>query len=63
MGINIISLYSMDGINVYIIYNMKEKKICVCKHAVLVTKVSENGISTYCIKCGKSYNKYKTKKL
>jgi hypothetical protein len=57
MGVNIISIYSLDSINVYFNNSMKEKKICVCKHAVIVNKVSENGISTYCIKCGKAYNK------
>jgi hypothetical protein len=36
---------------------MKAKEICVCKHPSPVTKVSENGILAYCMKCGKTYKK------
>jgi hypothetical protein len=36
---------------------MKEKEICVCKNPDPVSKVSENGIFTYCMKCSKTYKK------
>ena len=36
---------------------MKEKEKCSCKTPEPRTKVSENGIYSYCIKCVKTYQK------
>jgi hypothetical protein len=36
---------------------LKEKEICTCKYPDPITKVSENGIFTYCQQCSKTYKK------
>jgi hypothetical protein len=41
--------------NIENLRTMYKEKTCKCKYSQPATKCSENGISSYCTKCGKGY--------